>query len=194
MGTLKGILFTQYAGEGLNSLVEEMQTKYKPKKGRRFNHNNVTYEVGRPTVKDNSLEIEISSKIPQDEIQNPKDMKTYFTEIKKKLSQEKNKADVIEMENIVWDSKKESEKEREYIKLTYRYPLNELYHEEEIEKREKAVTSGANKEAIPDIPSVVTLRGKLVLLQVRENIQHIVREHLNSLMNANKAVREKVTA
>lgn len=194
MGTLKGILFTQYAGEGLNSLVEEMQTKYKPKKGRRFNHNNVTYEVGRPTVKDNSLEIEISSKIPQDEIQNPKDMKTYFTEIKKKLSQEKNKADVIEMENIVWDSKKESEKEREYIKLTYRYPLNELYHEEEIEKREKAVTSGANKETIPDIPSVVTLRGKLVLLQVRENIQHIVREHLNSLMNANKAVREKVTA
>lgn len=194
MGTLKGILFTQYAGEGLNSLVEEMQTKYKPKKGRRFNHNNVTYEVGRPTVKDNSLEIEISSKIPQDEIQNPKDMKTYFTEIKKKLSQEKNKADVIEMENIVWDSKKESEKEREYIKLTYRYPLNELYHEEEIEKREKAMTSGANKEAIPDIPSVVTLRGKLVLLQVRENIQHIVREHLNSLMSANKAVREKVTA
>lgn len=194
MGTLKGILFTQYAGEGLNSLVEEMQTKYKPKKGRRFNHNNVTYEVGRPTVKDNSLEIEISSKIPQDEIQNPKDMKTYFTEVKKKLSQEKNKADVIEMENIVWDSKKESEKEREYIKLTYRYPLNELYHEEEIEKREKAMASGANKEAIPDIPSVVTLRGKLVLLQVRENIQHIVREHLNSLMNANKAVREKVTA
>lgn len=194
MGTLKGILFTQYAGEGVNSLVEEMQTKYKPKKGRRFNHNNVTYEVGRPTVKDNSLEIEISSKIPQDEIQNPKDMKTYFTEVKKKLSQEKNKADVIEMENIVWDSKKESEKEREYIKLTYRYPLNELYHEEEIEKREKAMASGANKEAIPDIPSVVTLRGKLVLLQVRENIQHIVREHINSLMNANKAVREKVTA
>lgn len=194
MGTLKGILFTQYAGEGLNSLVEEMQTKYKPKKGRRFNHNNVTYEVGRPTVKDNSLEIEISSKIPQDEIQNPKDMKTYFTEVKKKLSQEKNKADVIEMENIVWDSKKESEKEREYIKLTYRYPLNELYHEEEIEKREKAMASGANKEAIPDIPSVVTLRGKLVLLQIRENIQHIVREHINSLMNANKAVREKVTA
>ena len=194
MGSLKGILFAQYAGEGLNSLIEEMQTKHKPKKGRRFNYNNITYEVGRPVIKDNYLEIEISSKIPQDDVQNPRDKKTYFTEIKKKLSQEKKKADVIEMENIVWDSKKESEKKREYIKLTYRHPLNELYSEEEIIAREKAVLSGSKKEAIPDIPSIVTLRGKLVLLQIRENIQRIVREHLTTLIGANKSILEKVSA
>ncbi|OGW13894.1 MAG: hypothetical protein A3K09_02910 [Nitrospinae bacterium RIFCSPLOWO2_12_FULL_47_7] len=194
MGSLKEILFIQYAGEGLSCLIEEMQTKHKPKKGRRFNYNNITYEVGRPTVKDNAIEIEISSKIPQDDVQNPKDLKTYFNEVKKKLSHEKKPADVIEMENIVWDSKKDSEKEREYIKLTYHYPLNELYSEKEIDTLEKAITSGSSKEAIPDIPSVVTLRGKLVLLKIRENIQDIVREHLDNLMSANKAVYEKVTA
>ncbi len=192
MGTLRGILFNQYAVEGLNILIEEMQTKYKPKKGRRFHHDNVTYEIGRPTVKDNSLEIEISSKIPQDELQNAKDLKTYFNEIKKILSHEKKKAEIVEMENIVWDSKKESEKEREYVKLTYRYALDELYDEEEAAKREKTFQSGSHKESIPDIPSVVTLRGKLVLLQIRENIQKLIREHLNNLINANKTVRNKV--
>ena len=192
MGTLKGILFSQFAGEGLSQLIEEMQTKYKPKKGRRFNHNNVTYEVGRPTVKNDHLEIEISSKIPHDEVQNPKDIKSYFNEVKKIMSHEKKKPEVIDMENIVWDSKKESEKEREYIKLTYRYQLNELYDEKEIAKREETLVSGSSKEKVPEIPSVVTLRGKLVLLQIRENIQDIVRNHLNSLMNANKSVRDKV--
>ena len=192
MGTLKGILFSQFAGEGLNQLIEEMQTKYKPKKGRRFNHNNVTYEVGRPTVKNDHLEIEISSKIPQDEVQNPKDMKHYFTEIKKIMSHEKKKPEIIDMENIVWDSKKDSEKEREYIKLMYRYQLNELYDEKEIAKREETILSGNSKDKVPEIPSVVTLRGKLVLLQIRENIQGIIRNHLTSLMNANKTVRDKV--
>lgn len=192
MGTLKGILFSQFAGEGINLLIEEMQTKYKPKKGRRYNHNNVTYEVGRPTIKDDCLEIEISSKIPQDEVQNPKEMKSYFSEVKKIMSQEKKKPEVIDMENIVWDSKKESEKEREYIKLTYRYQMKELYSESEIAKREEGILSGANKEKVPEITSVVTLRGKLVLLQIRENIQRIVRDNLNALMNANKTVRDKV--
>ena len=50
MSTLKGLLFNQYAAEGLGSLVEEMQSKYTAKKGRRFNYNNVTYEVSRPTL------------------------------------------------------------------------------------------------------------------------------------------------
>jgi len=36
MPTLKGLLFNQYATEGLSALVEEMQSKYSAKKGRRF--------------------------------------------------------------------------------------------------------------------------------------------------------------
>ena len=41
MPTLKGLLFNQYATEGLSGLVEEMQSKYTAKKGRRFNHDNI---------------------------------------------------------------------------------------------------------------------------------------------------------
>ena len=111
MSTLRGLLFSQYASEGLANLVVELQKKYKPKRGRRFNHGNITYEIGRPILKDNILEFEISSKIPQDELKSNKDMKTYFTQIKKILNSEKMKPVSIEMENIIWDSKKETEKE-----------------------------------------------------------------------------------
>ncbi len=31
MSSLKGILFSEYAAEGLNQLLEEMQKKYNPK-------------------------------------------------------------------------------------------------------------------------------------------------------------------
>ena len=40
----------------MSQLIEEMQKKYKPKKGRRFNHNDITYEISRPVLHDNSLE------------------------------------------------------------------------------------------------------------------------------------------
>ena len=33
MPTLKGLLFSQYAAEGLSALVEEMQSSYTAKKG-----------------------------------------------------------------------------------------------------------------------------------------------------------------
>lgn len=193
MPSMKGILFTQYASEGLNSLVEEMQAKYKPKKGRRFNNNNITYEIGRPFLKDNYLEFEISSKIPQDEVQTPKEMKSYFAEIRKIVSQEKKKPESIEMENIVWDSKKETEKERDYVKLIYKYSLEDLYNDKEILKQYQEFQSGAQRE-VPNIPSVFTLQGKLVLQHVRETVLSLAREHINNLMNANKKVREKAIA
>ena len=72
MPTLKGLLFNQFATEGLSALVEEMQSKYTAKKGRRFNHDNITYEISRPTLNGNTIEFEISSKIPEDEIKTPK--------------------------------------------------------------------------------------------------------------------------
>ncbi len=194
MPNLKGILFTQYASEGLNSLIEEMQTKYKPKKGRRFNNNNITYEIGRPFLKDNFLEFEISSKIPQDEVQTPKEMKNYFSEIKKIVSHEKKKPESIEMENIVWDSKKESEKERDYVKLIYKYSLDDLYDDKEILKQYQEIQSGSEKREISGIPSVFTLQGKLVLQHVRDTVLNLAREHINALMNANKKVREKAIA
>ena len=45
MPTLKGLLFNHYAGEGLTALVEEMQSQYTTKKGRRFNHENIYFNL-----------------------------------------------------------------------------------------------------------------------------------------------------
>ena len=143
MANLKGILFSQYAGEGLNHLIEELQNKYKPKKGRRFHHNNITYEISRPELNENCLEFEISSKIPQDELPTDKDMQNYFREIKKIVNSKKKKPLSIEMDNIIWDSKKETEKEREYVKLLYSYPLEDLYDDQEVVKRSQAFAEGS---------------------------------------------------
>ena len=106
MATLKEILFRKYADKGLNAIVEEMKKKYDQKKGRRFNYDNITYEVSRGGVVDENMQFEISSKIPQDELKDHKDMKGYFTEIKKLASRFKNKPVSIEMENIILDTKK----------------------------------------------------------------------------------------
>jgi hypothetical protein len=83
MASMKGLLFSQHATEGLNKLVSEMQKTYTLKKGRRFNHSKITYEVSRPVLRDNMMEFEISSKIPEDEIKDSKQMQSYFQGIKK---------------------------------------------------------------------------------------------------------------
>ena len=85
MPTLKGLLFNQFATEGLSALVEEMQSKYTAKKGRRFNYDNITYEISRPILNDNTIEFEISSKIPEDEIKTTTAMRSYFQQIKNVL-------------------------------------------------------------------------------------------------------------
>ncbi len=192
MSTLKGILFSQFVNEGLVGLVEEMQTKYKPKKGRRFNHDNITYEVGRSSLNEGEVQIEISSKIPQDDLQTPKEMKTYFSELKKAISHGKKKPDMVEMENIVWGSKKDSEKERDYVKVIYKYALDEFYDNKEIKKRQQALDSGTYKEKLPEIPSIFTNQGRLVLQLVSEKAQEFGRGHLETLIAANAKVQTKI--
>lgn len=191
MASLKGILFNQYAGEGLSQLIEELQSKYKPKKGRRFNQNNITYEISRPVLHDNSLEFEISSKIPQDELTSEKEKEAYFQAIKKVIDSEKKKPTSIERENIIWDSKKDTEKEREYVKLHYSYPLEDLYDDKEILQRCKDLEAGSTKEDLPNIPGGFTTPGKIALLMVREKIREFCREHITILIEANKKVRGK---
>lgn len=192
MPSLKGILFNQFASEGLNLLVEELQASYKPKKGRRFHHNNITYEISRPEIKGESMEFEISSKIPQDELESKKEMEKYFKDIKNIIKKGKSKPISIEMDNILWDSKKDSEKEREYVKLLYSYPFEDLYDDKEIEKRYQSITQGGSKEKLPDVPGVYTVQGKLALAMVREKIQELGMANIQSFIAANQKVREKL--
>jgi len=189
MPTMKGLLFNQFAAEGLNSLVEEMQSKYMTKKGRRFNENNVTYEVSRPSLKDGAIEYEISSKIPEDEIKGSKEMQGYFTKIKKILSKGKFIPESIEMENIVWDSKKNTEKKRNYVKLLYKLPLDDLFDDKVVAKRHESILAGKDDVDIPHSPSAFTMAGNVVLADVRDTMQNVVRDNVENLIDANKQVK-----
>ena len=189
MSTLKGLLFNQYATEGLSALVEEMQSKYSAKKGRRFNHENVTYEISRPSLKENTIEFEISSKIPEDEIKTPKEMQSYFQQIKKVLEKGKNKPVSIEMENIVWDSRKDTEKKRDYVKLQYQCPLDDLFNNEAVAKQHEQVVSGKADSSVTDSPSAFTKAGSIVLANVRESMLQFGRDSLVKLMDANKQIK-----
>ena len=189
MPTLKGLLFNQYAAEGLSLLVEELQSKYTAKKGRRFNHNNVTYEISRSSLNQGAIEYEISSKIPEDEIKNPKEMQAYFQRIKKILSKGKLKPESIEMENIVWDSKKETEKKRDYVKLLYKFSLDDLFDDKVVAENHENIKAGKADPKVPQSSSAFTMAGNVVLATVRDTIQNIGRDNVNSLIEANKDVK-----
>jgi len=189
MPTLKGLLFSQYAAEGLSALVEEMQSSYTAKKGRRFNNDNITYEISRPALKGNAIEFEISSKIPEDELKTPKEMQSYFDQMKKNLAKSKNKPESIERENIVWDSKKETEKKRDYVKLQYRFPLDDLFDDKVVAKRQEKVVSGEVNPSMPDSSSAFTTAGNVVLGIVRETMQQRGKDNLLELMEVNKKVK-----
>ena len=190
MATLKGILFSKYVDKGLNSLLEELQKKYGEKKGRRFNYNNITYEVSRSSLVDENIQFEISSKIPQDELKDRKDMKGYFTEIKKLATKFNKKPIAVEMENIIIDTKKNTEKKRDYVKLLYSYPLDELYSEKEILKKTKGMKHQAQGEILPSETSgALTQQGNLALQLVKESIQSLARQNIEALLDANNKIK-----
>ena len=190
MATLKGILFSKYVDKGLNSLLEELQKKYGEKKGRRFNYNNITYEVSRSSLVDENIQFEISSKIPQDELKDRKDMKGYFTAIKKLATKFNKKPIAVEMENIIIDTKKNTEKKRDYVKLLYSYPLDELYSEKEILKKTKGMKHQAQGEILSSEASgALTQQGNLALQLVKESIQSLARQNIEALLDANNKVK-----
>jgi hypothetical protein len=193
MATLKNILFARYAGKALESLVIEMKKKYSEKRGRRFNHDNITYEISRANVIDENIQFEISSKIPQDELKGDSHMKNYFKEIKKLITGLKLKPFSVEMENIVLDTNKETEKERDYVKLLYRYPLDDLYNDKEISEKIKTMNSEEGKKALQEIKGALTPQGSIALYLVLESTKSFARKNIEQLIDANKQVKAKMT-
>ena len=189
MSTLKGLLFNQFAAEGLTSLVEEMQSKYTAKKGRRFNYNNVTYEVSRPTLTEGTIEYEISSKIPENEVKTPKQMQAFFQQVKKFVSKGKFKPESMEMEDKVWDDKNDTEKKRDYVKLLYKLHLDDLFDDEQVAKRYKNIQEGGKDPDVPHSASAFTEAGNVVLADVRDTMKNIARDNINNLIDANKKIK-----
>jgi hypothetical protein len=93
------------------------------------------------------------------------------------------------MENIVWDSKKDTEKERDYVKLLYSYPLGDLYSNKEVMARFEKITTSEASGSLPDSSGALTPQGKIVLQIVQETVQSFARENIDQLINANKQVR-----
>ncbi len=190
---LKDQMFSQFATNGLTGLLKEYQTKYTPKKGMRFNKSNITYEIGIPKVTDSSIEYEISSKIPQDEVPDQKKKESYFKKVKQIALKEKDKPVSAEMENIVLDAEKDTEKKREYVKLVYSYPFKTLYDEKKILKEAESIKGSPQEEKILKIPGIMTIMGKLVLISLSENLTKMARNNIEIFIKANETVKKEMS-
>lgn len=189
---LREQMYFQFTSNGLTQLLKEFQEEYAPKKGMRFNKSNITYEIGAPKITDSAVEYEISSKIPQDEINDKRGIESYFKKVKKILEKESPKPISVEMENIVWEAEKENEKKREYVKLVYQYPFESLYDEKKIIKQADDLNRRGSKKDIPVIPGIMTTVGKLVLMELKENFTSFAKNNMKNLIKANEAVKKEV--
>lgn len=192
MPTLKEQYFQKFASQGLARLTEEYQKKHQPKKGDRFFYNEVTYEISNANVSQGEVEFEISSKIPQDLLQKNMTLEEFFEAVKKIVLQEGEKPVAIDMENIIREVRADETKERDYVKLLYRYPADTFVDDKKVLAEAEKIRREPDSHPLPDIAGVFTLAGKLVLLNVESEVQRRARTHLESLMKANDTVIESL--
>ena len=192
MHSLKQQMFQQFAGEGLRTLIQECKTIYEPKKEDRFNYNGITYEIGPARIVEDGIEYEISSKIPQDELPEKTGISKYFQAVKRIVGKAKKRPHSIDMENIVRELGANEVKERDYVKLKYRYSPEELYEEEEVLREAEELTKDPTKGDLPVVPGLVTVAGRLILSHVRETVMEGTRANVQVLIDANETVRTKM--
>lgn len=188
MGEVKNQLFLQHIDKSLEEVRTEFRKKHTPKKDNRFLIKGITYEIGPCHIDADGYLFEISSKIPQEVLPRKVGIDKYFREVVKIITRKPKKPVDWKMENIVRSSEEEL-KERDYVKLTYRYKENELYTLDEVEKRlKKYIAKGI---PIPDAPGVATPIGKMVLHVIEESIKTLIRQNLLDLFEANETIKKR---
>lgn len=194
MGSLKDQLFQQYATSGLNRLLAGYRQQYLPKKGDRFNHNGITYEIGPPKVSNGTIEVEISSKIPQADLLPAISLNAYFDAVKERMLKKTPKMpDSIDMANIVRDNKKEEGSgERGYVRLKYSYREEELYTDQDVHQEIQRIQEGQGRYQIPPIPEVNTLAARLVLVFIQDRIYQEAKASMETLIESNEVVRQEL--
>ena len=192
MANFKEQFFLQYASLGLAELIAQYRSHYEPKKGDRFNVEGITYEIGPAKMTEEGIEFEISSKIPQDELPKKADMAKYFTAVKALMLHASKAPVTIDRENIVREISEEETKERDYVKLRYRFGEEELYDDNAVNAEIKKLQRDPSTAQIPHISGVNTLAGRVVLVLLKENIQRHGREVMDRLIKANEATRQKM--
>jgi hypothetical protein len=189
MATLRDQVFKEYAQMGVNETIASFRSKFQVKKGDRFNFKGITYEIGPPSVGQGEIEFEISSKIPQDELSGAMTLDVYFKEVKKLMGRRGKKPFAIDKENIVREVGDDEVKERDYVKLKYRYEDSELYETKAIVEQSAAMDE-KELSSLPNIPGVQTVVGRLVLLAIRDGLKAASHETMDRLMEANEQVRQ----
>jgi hypothetical protein len=187
-------LFQEFASKGLVTSVEAYKTKHQPKKESRFNIDGITYEIGPARLREDSVEFEISSKIPQDELGNRSDFESYFSAIKDVLADDTKRPEEIDMDNIVQDVDGEETKERDYVRLLYRYRFDEMYSNAAIEAEMAQLQKDPSIRVLPEIPNVNTLPGRVLLVCVEDFMHQEATDRMDRLIKANQEVRKTFAA
>jgi hypothetical protein len=192
MANFRQQLFLEFASKGLGTSVEVFKEKYQPKKENRFNVEGITYEIGSPRLRENCIEFEISSKVPQDELTDRNDFDEYFAAIKEVLAVDAKQPEEIDMDNIVQDLGGEETKERDYVRLVYRYQFDEMYTNEDIAAAIERYQQHLEDRELPEVPNVNTTAGRVLLLCVEDFMQQQSAERMERLIEANQEVRQKL--
>jgi hypothetical protein len=192
MSNFRQQLFHQFASQGLVTSIEAFKTEHQPKKENRFNVDGITYEIGPARLDGDSISFEISSKIPQDELEEREDFLSYFTAIQEFLKQDTKQPTAVDMENIVQDVGGEETKERDYVRLGYRYDFHEMYSDTAVGAVLARVQQDPEARPIPEITNVNTLAGRAVLLCVEDFMQQETTLRMQRLVEANTVVRQTI--
>ena len=190
MSNFRQQLFHQFASQGLATSIDAFKTQYQPKKENRFNIDGITYEIGPARLDGDSITFEISSKIPQDELDDREDFDTYFSAIQDFLKQDAKQPTAIDMESIVQEVGGEETKERDYVRLRYNYLFNEMYSDAAVAAAIARFQQDPVAHAVPDIANVNTLAGRVVLVCVKDFMQQEATTRMQRLIEANQEVRQ----
>ncbi len=183
-------LFLQFASQGITGSIEAFKSKYQPKKENRFNFDEITYETSQAKLSDGTLEFEISSKIPQDELLDRNDFESYFSAIKDVMAIDAKQPIATDMENIIHEVGGEEVKERDYVRLRYRYHFDEVCSNDVIAEEIAKYQQDPSSRKLPEIANVNTLAGKLVLLLIEDFFENEATARMDRLIEANQHVRQ----
>jgi hypothetical protein len=190
MSTFRQQLFHQFASQGLMTSITAFNAQYQPKKDNRFNVDGITYEIGPARLDGDSISFEISSKIPQDELEDRNDFTSYFQAIRAFLKHDARQPIAADMENIVQDIGSEETKERDYVRLHYSYAFDDMHSAAAVQDILTRVQADPTARSIPDIANVNTMAGRVVLLCVEDFMQQEATTRMQRLIEANQEVRQ----
>ncbi len=190
MGRLKEHLFIEYIEHGLGQVRKAFRDRYTEKKEGRFMIKGLTYEIGRCAIEDENIVFDISSKMPQEILEGRAKKERYFREVVKIVKASGLKPHNTLMDNVLRSTEDEKLKERDYIRLIYSFKEKDLCTSGDIDKRFKQIKSRG--EALPDVPGVTTIGGKILITLIEEAVAKNAKQAVNSLVTANKQVRDKI--